>query len=174
MKSLIPWLAIAGLAAVLCGCAMLPTKADIAEAVAAPALDAAAVRFETAVAVMATSVEVAARQPDPGVDKVKLARAIRKAASVLGDARVAFDARSGDPATLVSMAFDAIDDAVPPTANVKIRFALALGRGAAVTYATGLTLAGPPSPPSEQLRMARASADEAIGSLLASLPPPES
>lgn len=172
MKSLLPWLAFAGAAVILCACAALPSKKDILEAVNAPSVDAAAVHFENAVAVLAISVEATARQPDPGVDKVKLARAVRKAASKLEDARGLFDARTGRPDVLVNAGFDAINDAVPPTADYKIRFALSLFRGAASTYASGLSMTGPPAAPSEELKGARKRADAAIEALLAALPSP--
>lgn len=174
MKSLLPWLAFAGAAMILCACAALPSKGDIADAVAAPAVDAAAVQLENAVAVLAVSVEAAMRQPDAGVDRVKLAKGLRRAADRLDEARSLFDARTGDPAALVNAGFDALSEAVPVTASAKVRFALALFRGATAAYASGLTLTGPPPPPSEALKAARQRADAAIDALLASLPPPGS
>lgn len=169
MKALYIGLALAGLAVLACGCATLPTKSDIAEAVAAPAVDAAAVKFETALAVMVSAVEVAATDPDSNVDKVRLAKAVTTAANGLDEARSLFDARSGDPATLIGKAFDAIDEAVPPSANIKVRFALAVGRSAATAFAGSLTLYGPPTPPSERLKNARVATDRAIDGLTAAL-----
>lgn len=172
MKALYIGLALAGLAVLACGCAALPTKSDIVEAVTAPAVDGAAVRFEAALVVMASAVEVAATGPDSGVDKVKLAKAVTKAANGLDEARSLFDARSGDPATLIGKAFDALDDAVPATANIKVRFALAVGRSAASAFAGSLTLLGPPTPPSERLKAARVATDKAVDALLIALGAP--
>lgn len=174
MKTILSCLALAGVAVLFCACAALPSKRDIDQAMTAPGVDAAAANFETAVAVLAASIQVGLQQPDHGVDEVKLARAVRKAADRLDEARVMFDARTGNPTLLVGAAFDAIGAAVPPTASPKIRFALAIARGGASVYATGLVMTGPPSAPSERLKAARADANAAIAGLLASLPPPES
>lgn len=172
MKALCIGLALASLAVLACGCAALPSKSQIVEIVTAPAVDATAVKFETAVAVMVSAVEVAASDPASGVDRAKLANAVTKAANGLDEARVLFDARSGDPTTLISKAFDALDEAVPTTANIKVRFALAVGRSAASAFVGSLTLIGPPTPPSERLKSAREATDKAVDALLIALGAP--
>lgn len=174
MKTFLTCLALVGVAALFGACAALPSKQDINKAVTAPGVDAAAVHIETAVAVLARSMQLGLDQPNNGVDEVRLAKAVRRAAEVLDDARVLFDARTGDPVLLLNAAFDAIGSAVPPGASPKIRFALVIARGAASVYGSNLVMTGPPSAPSERLKAARADADAAIVALLASLPPPES
>lgn len=161
-----------GLAAVAClaACAALPSKATIAEAVTDPRVDAAAIRFETAIAAMLPSIGVAVTAPDSGVDPVEVGKAVRKAVDILDEARAVFDARSGNPADLVGKAFDVLDEAIPPSAGSKVRFALAIGRGAASVFAGSALPDGPPSPPSPDLKAARDRTDDAVKALLARLP----
>ncbi|WP_304274073.1 hypothetical protein [Caulobacter segnis] len=173
MKSLMSCLALLGVAAILTACVALPSKDDIAQAVTAPGVDAAAANFETAVAVLASSIAIAVDDPDAGVDEAKLAKAVRKAADALDEARVVFDARSGDPGGLIDKAFGALGEAVPMTASPRIRFALSVARGAGQVYAGRLHLVGAPAAPSERLKASREDADRAIAGLLARLPPPE-
>lgn len=166
MKTLFPWLAIAGLAAALCGCAMLPKKSDMT----VPAIDAAAVKFETALYAMVTSIASVVTDPQADVDRAKFARGLRKASADLDQARALFDARTGDPIGLTSAAFDLLDQAVPPGSSLKVRLAISAGRTAVTLFASSLDLTGPPSPPSQALRDARSRTDRAVAELLAQLP----
>jgi hypothetical protein len=170
MKTLLIGLAVASLAAVVCGCAILPSRGDIIEAVTDPAVDAAAVRFETALYVMTTSIAPVVADPSADLDQAKFAKRLRNAAADLDQARAMFDARSGDPVALTKAAFDRLDEAVPVGSSLKVRLALSAGRTAVSIFASSLSLAGPPSPPSEALVLARARTDRAVAELLARLP----
>ncbi len=166
MKNLLIGLAFAGLAVMLCGCAMLPTRGDVIEAVTSPAVDAAAVKFETALYAMATSIAPVVADPSADLDRAKFAKGLRNAAADLDQARALFDARSGDPIALTSSAFDLLDQAVPPGASFKVRLALSAGRTAVTVFAASLSLTGPPTPPSRALTLARARTDQAVADLL--------
>lgn len=175
MEALKPLAILAGVAltcALLAACVGLPSKGDIASAITAPAVDAAAVKFETALYVMAASLEPAVTTPDAGVDRAKLAKAIVKVQGGLDQARALFDKRSGDTVGLVSQTFDVLDDAVPMTASLRVRLALAAARSAVMIYADSLRLAGDPVPPSDDLVSARARTDRAVKGLLAALAAP--
>lgn len=149
-----------------------PGVSSINAALVSPKADDAAVRFETALAVMVTSLEVAASAPDSGINKAKMATAVRKAYSALDEARGVFDARSGKPDELVARAFAALDEAVPVSASGKARLALALGRGAASVFVRSLVVDGPPLQPSAELKTAREATDRAVEALLIKLEPP--
>lgn len=153
-------------AASLAACAALPSKSDITAAVTAPGVDSAAVRFEHAVAALVIGLDAATQAPGSGVNPAKLAKAAAEAHDALVEARTIFDARSGDPSGLVNRAFDALDEAVPATASAKVRFALALGRGAGSAFAGSALPVGPPTPPSPELIAAREATDLAVKALV--------
>lgn len=168
---------IAGAAAVAClalgGCSTLPARQTVSIEIDAATADAAAVKFEVAIAVFADTLAFAVTDPNTTVEPQKLGAQVAVARGYLERGRNAFDARTGDVTQLATQALDVVSAGLPPVAPTKVRTALLGARLAVGLYgATVGVRASAPVEPSEALVAARKSADAAVNRLLKTLPPP--
>jgi hypothetical protein len=170
-RLLIAGVALACLA--LGACATLPARQTVSIEIDAATADAAAVKFEVAVAVFADTLAFAVADPNTTLDPQKLGAQVSEARIYLVRGRNAFDARTGDVTQLATQALDVVSAGLPPVAPTKVRTALLGARLAVGLYgATVGVRASAPVEPSEALVSARKSADAAVNRLLKTLPPP--
>lgn len=155
------------------GCATSPGRQTVSIEIDAATADAAAVKFEVAVAVFADTLAFAVTDPATALDRQKLGAQVAEARTYLERGRNAFDARTGDVTQLATQALDVVSAGLPPVAPSKVRTALLGARLAVGLYgATVGVRASAPVEPSDALVAARKSADAAVNRLLKTLPPP--
>lgn len=136
-------------------------------------VDAKAIGAETAVTALAVALQVYVSDPAVDVDRGKLRVQVIKAAGLLVQGRMTYDARSGSPAVLAGQAMGLISAALPADAPITARAALMAAQAAIGIYTIGLGGQGVAVEPSAELVQARKTADEAVRVLLINLPPPE-